>query len=714
MPAPGMPIRWLSAPPDAVPVRHGRRGRILATVLAVALVCGGSAVAPPTTALEPTASPSAEPSPGAGASPSAEPSPGAGASPSAEPSPSPSPSADPSPGVSASPPAEPSPSPPTELSPTASPSAEPNPSPSADPSPGLGPAAEPSPGLSPAEEPSPTPTPLPPACGSPADVPRADLLLAGIIRVPGFADVMLPADPTWTEDPLHDRNWSFRYHSLTTTVGPLLAAGTSTGDQRYLDRAAFLLADWVADNPRDAPPAPMSWNDHSTALRAIVISCALQALARDQWLLEAAETHAATLSDPAFYVNDGNHAIDQSRGLLSLGCVLHRPEWTSLAATRLGTLVPLAIDPEGVPYEQGFGYWGYNLEVLQEAEAELVGCGLPVPAVFDRLELMDLPLALATLPNGQYETVGDTLRGGARLTGFDGAADWAALLGRAGTRPTTSVRIYPGGYVFARTGWGERRALLDETAVTIRYGPAQWKHGHRDHGAVTIYSYGSRLLVDPGLYAYEIDAWRTYFKGRSAHNAVTVDGLTDDYRKASRLVRSAVSGSRLDVLIDLPFYRGVTSTRRVVMSRELGWVLVDDRGSSSVVRTYRQLWHLVEDGAPTITATGARTHRERGNLQIRQLTSGASIRLVRGATAPIQGWVSPEYRSLVEAPVVEARRTGRAVRFVTLLAPAAGQSDVRVTNVVVTGSTVDFTITIGERSEKVRVTPTASYVRSIP
>ncbi len=250
--------------------------------------------------------------------------------------------------------------------------------------------------------------------------------------------------------------------------------------------------------------------------------------------------------------------------------------------------------------------------------------------------------------------------------------------------------------------------------MTIRYGPAQWKHGHRDHGSVTVYSYGSRLLVDPGLYAYEVDAWRTYFKGRSAHNAVTVDGLTDDYRRASRLVRSAVSGSRLDVLIDLPFYRGVSSTRRVVMSRELGWVLVDDRGSSSVVRTYRQLWHLVEDGAPTITATGARTHRERGNLQIRQLTSGAAIRLVRGATAPIQGWVSPEYRSLVEAPVVEALRTGRAVRFVTLLAPAAGQSDVRVTNVVVTGSTVDFTITIGGRSEKVRLTPTASYVRSIP
>ncbi len=156
---------------------------------------------------------------------------------------------------------------------------------------------------------------------------------------------MLPENPTWTEDPLDDQNWSFRYHSLTTTVGPLLAAGATTGDRRYLDRAAFLLADWVADNPRDAPPAPMSWNDHSTALRAIMIACALQILPHDPWLLDAAEAHAATLSDPTFYVNDGNHAINQARGLLSLGCVLDRPEWKALAATRLGTLVPWRSTP---------------------------------------------------------------------------------------------------------------------------------------------------------------------------------------------------------------------------------------------------------------------------------------------------------------------------------------------------------------------------------
>lgn len=149
---------------------------------------------------------------------------------------------------------------------------------------------------------------------------------------------------------------------------------------------------------------------------------------------------------------------------------------------------------------------------------------------------------------------------------------------------------------------------------------------------------------------------------------------------------------------------GVGHVRGVVFSRNLDYVLVDDRLTSSTRRTYRQLWHLTEDARPTVEAAWFRTQRSRGNVQVRQLiTGGTTSRVLTGRTSPIQGWVAWKHGVRTPAPVVEVVRGGTNVRFLTLLVPAAGTPSSCVSELKLTPTGYSVVIKVGGKRELVVV-----------
>jgi hypothetical protein len=80
----------------------------------------------------------------------------------------------------------------------------------------------------------------------------------------------------------------------------------------------------------------------------------------------------------------------------------------------------------------------------------------------------------------------------------------------------------------------------------------------------------------------------------------------------------------------------------------------------------------------------------------------AATRIVRGATSPIQGWVSFRVFQKQAAPVVESRRTGASAQFLTLLVPyATRRPAVSVSNVVISPRGYALTVTVGGVSERV-------------
>jgi hypothetical protein len=528
---------------------------------------------------------------------------------------------------------------------------------------------------------------------------RADELMANRYLLSPHPIVTLPANPTWRENPLHDANWQFQYHAMRYVLD-LFSAWKSTGSTAYRDRALFLLRDWAASNPRSNPPSAYSWNDHSTALRAVVYACAADLTPMTTWLRNALVLHGQTLADPSFYVGIGNHALNQSIGLLEVGRVLGRRDWMTLARDRINRLVLRSVDEQGVSNEQSTFYQAYNYNRYRLAQNRLLAVGLTPGSGFARVALMPNFLATSALPNGQYEMIGDTEAD--PIPSYRGTwTEFVATQGSSGPTPPT-VAAYADGYQFGRTGWGAHRAFADETYMSIRWGAApRTVHGHPDGTSVSLYAWGTRLLVPPGKYTFNSGAWRSYFTSRRANNVVTVDGLSWNRAATTTRIGRTVNSTLVDVRLQTNGFAGVTQTRRVTWSRRLGYLLVEDRAISTTSHVYRQLWHLVDGSSPAVGVHSVWTRRARGNVLIRQLAGTPTLRLVTGATDPIQGWISYQYGQRVAAPVVQAIRTGTSVRYLTLIAPSEGAPNAQVSSLRLTSGGYSVTITVGGRSERV-------------
>jgi Heparinase II/III-like protein/Heparinase II/III N-terminus len=546
-----------------------------------------------------------------------------------------------------------------------------------------------------------------PSCEAshPNAVAKADELMADRYHLGTHDPVDIPYPPTWAEDPHSDRNWRYRLHNFDWMLA-LIEATATTGEVRYLERALDLARSWLDSNPREAPPSDFSWNDHSTALRAQVLVCLATAAPGHEWLLDGLRLHGSTLADPDFYVRRGNHALNQNIGLLEIGCYLGRDAWMELADSRIGRLLLQSVDRQGVVNEQAIGYQLYNYERYLVAARVLRSCGRSAPDGFGRVRRIPRLLGHATQPDGRYPLIGDTLDVAAtEITGT--IAAFAASGGRRGPKPSEEIVIFDRGYVFGRTGWGETRRFKDEAFFTLRFGEGREPHGHDDQGSLTLYGYGSRLLLDAGLYAYEFDHWRDHFLSRAAHNAVVVAGRDSRWARPTRLRRTSGDARTFEASLEIHAYRTITHHRRVVFSRKLGYVLVEDRLDAPRRRkeAYVQVWHLRDGSRPKVSGSSIRTRRERGNIVIRQLLAVGSTKIVLGRERPLQGWLSNRYRRVKPAPVVEARIKGNKARFLTLLVPVPrADTPVRVSDVEVTSGGVRLIVRIGRAREQIVMT----------
>jgi hypothetical protein len=551
--------------------------------------------------------------------------------------------------------------------------------------------------------------PLPTHCrtGTPA-VARADLAIAGRYALGSHPVVTLGLDPTWTEDPLGDRNWQFMLHSLPT-VANLLEAWSLTGESTYHARASSLMLDWIVDNPRRGAPSVWSWNDHSTALRAVVLTCAVPYFRGAAWLTAALQVHGTTLADPEFYVDHGNHALNQSIGLLEVAHVLGRNDWKALAVARIAALILESVDTQGVTNEQSTGYQVYNRSRYLLAKSRMQAMGIAIPAAFSRVAVMPSFIAHSSLPEGTLEHIGDTdTMSTPNLPGT--WSEFVATRGASGPKPSTTLAVYRAGFLFCRSGWGEKRPWADEVFYSARWGPAPYIHGHADGTGITLYGYGSRLLLDPGKYSYNLDAYRSYFKGRSAHNVVTVDGQTWNAKAPTALVGHSNTSTMVHTVMSTNGYAGVTQQRAVTFSRRLNYLLVEDGLSATTPRTFRQLWHLSATANPLLSTNRFVTRQSRGNLLVRQLVGSSTQQIVKGRTSPIQGWISYRHGHRVAAPVVEVVKNGTSVRYLTLLVPAAGTPSATASNLTLTATGYSVVVTIGGQSERVTVNGTTASI----
>jgi hypothetical protein len=557
-----------------------------------------------------------------------------------------------------------------------------------------------------------------PACNHPYEGQQqiADDLMANRYTFEHEPTVILPPPEEWTwadwtGDVVSRRNWRFQFQALVWVL-PLVDAWEDTGEERYRDRALFVVRSWIEHNPVGSPSSTWTWDKHGTSLRAMALVCVARAFPDEDWLDATLVLHGQTLRDPAFYIGSRNGAVNQSIGLLELGCLFDRPNWQRVAENRLTDLITVSIDRQGVANEQSVWYQLYNYERYSIARDRLAACGRFVSPEFAKVDRMPRFLAFATAPDGRYVQIGDTFDRAAKpIPGT--VAEFAATLGDRGPKPSSTIVTFDAGYVFGRTGWGESRRYRDEVSFSLRFGPPKYSHGHFDASSLTLYGYGSRLLLDPGYYGSEDGPWRPWFGSPIAHNLVATD--TNARRNGdSSLLRGRRDLYGYEALVENRQLADVTSTRRVVFSRVGGYLLVEDRVASSVSRDWAQLWHLREGTRPVVN--GPRTwtrRRERGNVLIQQLIAGGTTRIVRGKEKPRQGWLSYQYAEVTPAPTVEYHLNGTSARFLTLIVPFPnGNPQVLVRDLVVTED--GFELMINVRGVKERVVATADGTTITP
>ncbi|MCY7343585.1 MAG: heparinase II/III family protein [Pseudonocardia sp.] len=522
--------------------------------------------------------------------------------------------------------------------------------------------------------------------GSAKGARRAAAVMAGRVDLGQYGTFRLAENPSWRPVSSLDSSGKGHMHSLHYLL-PLLRNGVRTGDKAMVDRFYGVLKDWTKDNRPGAASSRYAWGPPIyEGFRALVLVCAA-AGPRGQapWLLKSLALHGAMLADSRRYEGANNASLHQSMGLYALGEALGRPLWRDVAIRRESALVDRLVHEDGSDEEGALSYAINNYRWFKQAAERLRLGGDALPANFARVDQIPGFVARATRPDGKIEALGDTSPVALNPTAWAGtAAEFAASGGAAGTAPADAFSAFSGGYVFGRSGWGQSRALADETFFSVRAGATRFvPHAHDDAGSLTMYAHGSPLLVDTGQWRYLYGPTRSFVVSRAAHNVVVVKGAPRSDQGHPEMSTSSVGGLDLATVVDRG-YRGVSITRTVAYDRADDVLLVWDRLTSDRRVSASQQWGLGRTRDVTVEADAAHSNGPGGNVSMLFTSGGAPLDVASGQREPLRGWNSEAYGELSPSPSVRATQSGTSLSWLTVIAPRA--ADVPASSVTASSS----------------------------
>lgn len=498
-------------------------------------------------------------------------------------------------------------------------------------------------------------------------------LLAGVLQLRPHPAWNLPDELSWQEDPFGEVNWQAQLHMLRW-LDPLrrVAHGTPGARELWISTARS----WVRAN-LDEPRTRWGTDGMVAGIRAIGLTLGLPLVEDPSWILEALERHTEWLTDEKHRAI-GNHALWQITGLFVAASALGSAELQRQAAERLERHVAGEYDDEGVNAEGALAYhlnnYRWTMDALRRFELE----GVELPETRRRLDGALRELVQATRPDGLLEMIGDTAA--TRLAGVRSPeVDYLVSHGSDGEPPREVSAVFAAGYAFGRTGWGEtRRALVDETFYSLRWGPASRVHGHQDGGSVTYFAGGGPVLIDAGKYGYNRSEMRTHISSRRAHNVVDLAGQGYDRTSVVDLVASSRNDEYDSFLLVDTGYPGASITRAVVFSRRDEWLLAVDRVESASSEPAVARWHVDPRFAVRLRERDAElTAPDVPPFRV-TWSAPTSAELFCGAREPLEGWHATGWNQAEPAPVLRIPVPGDGSRVATLIGPGAGE-DVHVT-----------------------------------
>lgn len=372
----------------------------------------------------------------------------------------------------------------------------------------------------------------------------------------------------------------------------------------------------------------------------------------------------------------GNHTICEAVGLIFAGAIFkNTPEgadWLKTGIRLLREELKHQVLDDGGPAEQSLNYHRFVLD--------LYWLGLDFLETNRLCECGDLRTRL--IQGEHFLRCFQTRRGSLPQIGDsdDGQAIAPGVSPKRGTPQIGPVEIQ----VFRTSGYTVIHTP-NNVAFSFDHGPLGmspfYNHGHADALSITLSKDGESLLVDPGTYRYNGESqFRKYFKGTSAHNTVTVDGLDQAVQETGFIW----SRPYCTVLLkSTPFNQGWISEaehngyarlkkpvwhKRVVLYFGGENFLIKDTFSGEGIHDFGLNYHLHPDAS--VDRADAWWRISKGDSIIfLTLCSDGDFQLTAGRDDPLLGWFSPAYGVKRKSGVLHCVSRGpcREVVFLTAI-----------------------------------------------
>lgn len=410
------------------------------------------------------------------------------------------------------------------------------------------------------------------------------------------------------------------------------------------------------------------------------------------------------------YNTKDNWLAIEMNGLYTIGVLFPEfrdaSEWRNFAADKLYNEAIVQFYPDGAQRELSTGYHKASLSNIVSIFRLSQLNNYQLPNDYGaRLEGMFEYFQKIMMPDGKSPAVNDAgwedcyLQMKTAVELFPQRKDFAytKTRGKEGEKPDyTSIWMPWAGWYIMRSGWDE-----DAFYAFFEVGPFGTAHQHEDKLSFILSAYGSRLITECGIYAYDSSPWRDYAVSARGHNVARIDGKDQNRGAQTNNKNVTISNEPLENLfisnedfdIGEGYYnegygedldQSVTHHRTLKFVKNKYWVVTDEFIPIDNVEHSYDIWfHLNTDKYKfdSINNIVYSCNENTANIAIVRIGNFNDISIAVGEEKPeIQGWVSNRgkdgtyYCSPVATPIFHQKAKGNYKEYFVFIPIKKGES----------------------------------------
>ena len=495
-------------------------------------------------------------------------------------------------------------------------------------------------------------------------------------------------DLDWSENPFDDWTWQFYFHSLRM-VSHLLNAYEISGNITYLQESKWFIESWMKHNPNpDEQASPRAWDDHSTANRISTFiyfwdNYRNSEIFEEKFaveLLNMMRKHGEFTADSSNYYWGHNHGIFQDRALLQLASLFpifeDSEEWIEISNFRLDLHLDEGVTESGVHKEHSPAYHLLVMKLFIDIDNfnnHYHNNNEKLSSIVYKMQEFLIHIAK---PDGTVPSVGDSFDDNVMRISKGIITNEYLLFeitnGAEGVEIENRSIVYTdAGIAIFKNDW------VNDKPIYFSLFNAYHSSVHKQSDDLSfVLTYGETdFFVDAGKYNFvEDDPYRIFIRSVFAHNTISVDNKTYDFREQSFIGNPTID----DYSIGLDFsyvkashrlFEGVEITRTVFFFNE-GAVYIHDSIKSDVSHSYSQIFNVGQDVILDINQSS--------NISLTSIIDGSKINLIQlnkidamssfyGSLEPIRGWKSTTFNQVEPIPSLNYYIDGDNVEFSTCI-----------------------------------------------